>query len=209
MEPRTAAGSTTARSGEHRTHWKLGAVVFVPCTMAVVALGIADRPGGGRRLFPGLGGRLQGLRRRGDRGGCVVLPVLPRGAADVKPVLPAAVKTGTLTGSCAPAKQKVPLTGEISLLVRPGSDKPLKDGNLVVNSVGPTGGGGAVTGVEAGRDASTLTAAGVTRPKDTFSVRARSAVTHDLRSTAYSASGGTLTPDELEIEISRSGKQCC
>ncbi|MEU9437281.1 hypothetical protein [Streptomyces sp. NPDC048252] len=30
----------------------------------------------------------------------------------------------------------------------------------------------------------------------------------DLRSTAYSANGGTLTLEKLEIEFSRSGKQC-
>ncbi|WP_313896936.1 DUF6230 family protein [Streptomyces sp. GC420] len=106
-------------------------------------------------------------------------------------------------------KQKVPVIGDITMLVRSGADKPLEGSNLVVNADALTGAGGRVTGVQAGRDAATLTGApGVTGPKGTFGVQASTAVAHDLKSTAYSANGGTLTLEKLEIEFSRSGKQC-
>ncbi|WP_324784401.1 hypothetical protein [Streptomyces sp. H51] len=38
-------------------------------------------------------------------------------------------------------------------------------------------------------------------------VQASTAVAHDVKSTAYSDNGGTLTPETLQIEFSRTGKR--
>ncbi|MEU3794011.1 DUF6230 family protein [Streptomyces fructofermentans] len=61
------------------------------------------------------------------------------------------MKSGTVSDVCVSLKQKLPLVGDITMLVRSGADKPLEGTNLVVNADALTGGGGGVTGVEAGR----------------------------------------------------------
>ncbi|MFF3203962.1 DUF6230 family protein [Streptomyces sp. NPDC002962] len=193
-----------------RTHWRRSALMFVPCTLAVGALGIALAEGAIAASFAVSGTAFKVSASEVTAQGVSSFPSSIGGSADdARPVLLAAVKDGTVSDVCVSLKQKLPLVGEISMLVHSGADKPLAGTNLVVNADALTGGGGKVTGVQAGRDASTLTGApGVTGPKGVFGVQADTAVAHDLRSTAYSANGGTLTLEKLEIEFSRSGKQC-
>ncbi|WP_327180805.1 DUF6230 family protein [Streptomyces sp. NBC_01334] len=200
----------TGYADEGRTHWRRSALMFVPCTLAVGALGIALAEGAIAASFAVSGTAFKVSASEVTARGVSSFPSSIGGSADdAKPVLLAAVKDGTVSDVCVSLKQKLPLVGEISMLVHSGADKPLAGTNLVVNADALTGGGGKVTGVEAGRDASTLTGApGVTGPQGVFGVQADSAVAHDLRSTAYSANGGTLTLEKLEIEFSRSGKQC-
>ncbi|WP_405632563.1 DUF6230 family protein [Streptomyces sp. NBC_00016] len=200
----------TGNADEGRTHWRRSALMFVPCTLAVGALGIALAEGAIAASFAVSGTAFKVSASEVTAQGVSSFPSTIGGSADdAKPVLLAAVKDGTVSDVCVSLKQKLPLVGEISMLVHSGADKPLAGTDLVVNADALTGGGGKVTGVEAGRDASTLTGApGVTGPKGVFGVQADTAVAHDLRSTAYSANGGTLTLEKLEIEFSRSGKQC-
>lgn len=200
----------TGSADEGRTHWRRSALMFVPCTLAVGTLGIALAEGAIAASFAVSGTAFKVSASEVTAQGVSSFPSsIGDSADDAKPVLLAAVKDGTVSDVCVSLKQKLPLVGEISMLVHSGADKPLAGTNLVVNADALTGGGGKVTGVEAGRDASTLTGApGVTGPKGVFAVQADTAVAHDLRSTAYSANGGTLTLEKLEIEFSRSGKQC-
>lgn len=200
----------TGSAAEGRTHWRRSALMFVPCTLAVGALGIALAEGAIAASFAVSGTAFKVSASEVTARGVSSFPSSIGGSADdAKPVLLAAVKDGTVSDVCVSLKQKLPLVGEISMLVHSGADKPLAGTDLVVNADALTGGGGKVTGVEAGRDASTLTGApGVTGPRGVFGVQADTAVAHDLRSTAYSANGGTLTLEKLEIEFSRSGKQC-
>ncbi|MER6148877.1 DUF6230 family protein [Streptomyces hirsutus] len=196
-------------TGEGRTHWKRSAVMLVPCTLAVGAMGIALAQGAIAASFAVSGTAFKVRAEEVTANGLSSFPSSIGSGGDAKPVLLAAVKDGTVLGVCVSLKQKVPVVGEISMLVRSGSDKPLKGSNLIVNADALTGGGGKVTGVQAGRDASTLSGApGVTGPKGVFGVQADSAVAHDVNSTAYSANSGTLTLEKLEIEFSRTGKQC-
>ncbi|MET8217275.1 MULTISPECIES: DUF6230 family protein [Streptomyces] len=196
-------------TGEGRTHWKRSAVMLVPCTLAVGAMGIALAQGAIAASFAVSGTAFKVRAEEVTANGLSSFPSSIGSGGDAKPVLLAAVKDGTVSGVCVSLKQKVPVVGEISMLVRSGSDKPLKGSNLIVNADALTGGGGKVTGVQAGRDASTLSGApGVTGPKGVFGVQADSAVAHDVNSTAYSANSGTLTLEKLEIEFSRTGKQC-
>ncbi|MFD7933962.1 DUF6230 family protein [Streptomyces sp. NPDC059755] len=200
----------TGNADEGRTHWRRSALMFVPCTLAVGALGISLAEGAIAASFAVSGTAFKVSASEVTARGVSSFPSSIGGSADdAKPVLLAAVKDGTVSDVCVSLKQKLPLVGEISMLVHSGADKPLAGTDLVVKADALTGGGGKVTGVEAGRDASTLTGApGVTGPKGVFGVQADTAVAHDLRSTAYSANGGTLTLEKLEIEFSRSGKQC-
>ncbi|MFE6826415.1 DUF6230 family protein [Streptomyces sp. NPDC057690] len=200
----------TGSADEGRTHWRRSALMLVPCTLAVGALGIALAEGAIAASFAVSGTAFKVSASEVTARGVSSFPSSIGGSADdARPVLLAAVKDGTVSDVCVSLRQKLPLVGEISMLVHSGADKPLAGTNLVVNADALTGGGGRVTGVEAGRDASTLTGApGVTGPKGVFGVQAETAVAHDLRSTAYSANGGTLTLEKLEIEFSRSGKQC-
>ena len=209
MRDRAAHDSTTP-SGEGRTYWKRSALMFVPCVAAVGALGIALAEGAVAASFAVSGTAFEVSASEITAEGVSTFPSsIGSSSSDAKPVLLAAVKNGTVSDSCVSLKQKLPLVGEVSMLVHSGADKPLAGSNLVVNADALTSGGGKVTGVQAGRDASTLDGApGVTGPKGTFGVQADSATAHDVRSTAYSANGGTLTLQKLDIEFSRSGKQC-
>ncbi|MEU5097005.1 DUF6230 family protein [Streptomyces sp. NPDC020996] len=196
--------------GEGRTHWKRSAVMFVPCTLAVGTLGIALAQGALAASFAVSGTAFKVAASEVTAEGVSSFPSsLGDSADDAKPVLLAAVKNGTVSDVCVSLEQKLPVVGKISMLVHSGADKPLAGSNLVVNADALTSGGGKVTGVQAGRDASTLTGApGVTGPKGVFGVQANTAVAHDVKSTAYSANGGTLTLEKLQIEFSRTGKQC-
>ncbi|GGX76785.1 cholesterol esterase [Streptomyces fructofermentans] len=184
--------------------------MLVPCTLAVGALGIAIAQGALAASFAVSGSAFKVSASEITAEGVSSFPSSVGGSAnDARPVLLAGVKSGTVSDVCVSLKQRLPLVGDITMLVRSGADKPLEGTNLVVNADALTGGGGRVTGVEAGRDASTLTAApGVTGPRGTFGVQASTAVARDVRSTAYAANGGTLTLEKLEIEFSRTGKQC-
>ncbi|NUS11892.1 MAG: cholesterol esterase [Streptomyces sp.] len=184
--------------------------MLVPCTLAVGALGIALAQGALAASFAVSGAAFKVSASEVTAQGVSSFPSSVGGSADdAKPVLLAAVKNGTVSDVCVSVKQKVPLLGEITMLVHSGADKPLAGTDLVVNADALTGAGGKVTGVEAGRDASTLTGApGVRGPQGVFGVQAATAVAHDVHSTAYSANGGTLTLEKLEIEFSRTGKQC-
>ncbi|MGY3205644.1 DUF6230 family protein [Streptomyces sp. TE5632] len=196
-------------TGEGRTHWKRSAVMFVPCTLAVGAMGIALAQGAIAASFAVSGTAFKVSASEVTASGVSSFPSSIGSSGDAKPVLLAAVKNGTVSGVCVSLKQKVPVVGEISMLVRSGAEKPLEGSDLVVNADALTGGKGKVTGVQAGRDASTLTGApGVTGPKGVFGVQADTAVAQDVRSAAYSANGGTLTLEKLEIEFSRAGEQC-
>jgi Family of unknown function (DUF6230) len=205
-----AALDGTSPSGEGRTHWKRSAMMFVPCVAAVGALGIALAEGAVAASFAVSGTAFKVSASEVTAQGVSSFPSsIGSSANDAKPVLLAAVKDGTVSDVCVSLKQKLPLVGEISMLVHSGADKPLAGSDLVVNADALTGAGGKVTGVQAGRDASILTGApGVTGPKGVFGVQADTAVAHDVESTAYSANGGTLTLEKLDIEFSRSGKQC-
>ncbi|WP_274564085.1 DUF6230 family protein [Streptomyces spiramyceticus] len=124
-------------------------------------------------------------------------------------VLLAGIKSGTAKGVCLSMKQDLPMVGEVSLIVRSGGDKPVKGENLVVNADALTTAGGRVTGVQAGRDASTLDAApGVNGPPGLFGVQASTAVARNVKSTAWASNGGSLTLDKVEIEIGHDGREC-
>ncbi|TJZ57486.1 cholesterol esterase [Streptomyces piniterrae] len=124
-------------------------------------------------------------------------------------VLLAGIESGTAKGVCLSMKQRLPLVGEVSLIVRSGSHRPISGEHLVVNADALTSGGGRVTGVQAGRDASTLDATpGVSGPQGLFGVQARTALARDVRSTAWASNGGSLTLDKVEIELSHAGKEC-
>ncbi|MFI1166915.1 DUF6230 family protein [Streptomyces sp. NPDC020801] len=195
--------------GEGRTHWKRSAVLFVPCMLAVGSLGIALAQGALAASFAVSGAAFKVSAAEVTADGVSSFPASIGGTGDAKPVLLTAVRNGTVSDVCVSLRQKLPVIGDITMLVRSGTDKPLEGSNLVVNADALTGGGGKVTGVQAGRDASTLTGApGVTGPRGVFGVQAGTAVAHDVKSTAYSANGGTMTLEKLEIEFSRTGKQC-
>jgi hypothetical protein len=124
-------------------------------------------------------------------------------------VLLAGIESGTAKGVCLSMKQRLPLVGEVSLLVRSGGSRPIKGEHLVVNADALTSGGGKVTGVQAGRDASTLNGApGVSGPQGLFGVQADTALARDVKSTAWASNGGSLTLDKVEIELSHDGKEC-
>ncbi|MER6995529.1 DUF6230 family protein [Streptomyces sp. NPDC000410] len=195
---------------EGRTHWKRTAVMLVPGVLAVGAVVIALAQGAMAASFAVSGKNFKVSAEEITGEGISSFPS-SIGTKDGKghAVLLAGIRSGTAKGVCLSMKQDLPMVGEVSLIVRSGSDKPVKGENLVVNADALTSAGGRVTGVQAGRDASTLDAApGVTGPAGLFGVQASSAVARDVKSTAWASNGGSLTLDKVEIELSHDGTEC-
>ncbi|GAB2444331.1 DUF6230 family protein [Streptomyces incanus] len=130
--------------------------MFAPCALAAGALGIALAQGAIAASFAVSGTAFKVHAEEVTTDGLPSFPSSIGYGGGAKPVPPVAVKDGAISGVCVSLKQKVPAVGEISVPVRSGSDKPLKGGNPIANADALIGGGGKVTGVQAGRDASTL-----------------------------------------------------
>ncbi|MBT2507943.1 cholesterol esterase [Streptomyces sp. ISL-98] len=197
-------------SPEGRTHWRRTAVMFVPGVVAVGAVVIALAQGAMAASFAVSGKNFKVSAEEITGQGISSFPS-SIGSKDGKghAVLLAGIKSGTAKGVCLSMKQDLPMVGEVSLIVRSGGDKPVKGENLVVNADALTTAGGRVTGVQAGRDASTLDAApGVNGPPGLFGVQASTAVARNVKSTAWASNGGSLTLDKVEIEISHDGREC-
>ncbi|MFI8873913.1 DUF6230 family protein [Streptomyces sp. NPDC055243] len=197
-------------SAEGRTHWKRSAVMFVPGVAAVGAVVIALAQGAMAASFAVSGKNFKVSAEEITGRGISSFPSsLSSSDGKGHAVLLAGIKSGTPKGVCLSMKQKLPLVGEVSMIVRSGDGKPIKGENLVVNADALTSGGGRVTGVQAGRDASTLDEVpGIQGPKGIFGVQASGAVARDVKSTAWASNGGSLTLDKVSIELSRDGKEC-
>ncbi|MER7990412.1 DUF6230 family protein [Streptomyces noursei] len=197
-------------SPQGRTHWKRTAVMLVPGVACVGAVVIALAQGAMAASFAVSGKNFKVSADEITGRGIASFPS-SLGSADGSghPVLLAGIESGTARGVCLSMKQRLPLVGEVSLLVRSGSDRPVRGEHLVVDADALTSSGGRVTGVQAGRDAATLTGApGVSGPRGLFGVQAATALARDVKSTAWASNGGSLTLDKVEIELSRTGKEC-
>ncbi|MFI9051461.1 DUF6230 family protein [Streptomyces sp. NPDC053427] len=204
------AARTRELSPEGRTHWKRTAVMLVPGVACVGAVVIALAQGAMAASFAVSGKNFKVSADEITGQGISSFPS-SLGSKDGKghAVLLAGIRSGTAKGVCLSMKQNLPLVGEVSLIVRSGGERAIKGEHLVVNADALTSSGGRVTGVQAGRDASTLTAApGVSGPQGLFGVQANSALARDVRSTAWASNGGSLTLDKVEIELSHTGKEC-
>ncbi|MFF2806223.1 DUF6230 family protein [Streptomyces sp. NPDC058000] len=204
------AVSARELSPEGRTHWKRTAVLLVPGVACVGAVLIALAQGAMAASFAVSG---KNFKVSADEITGQGISSFPSSLGDADgtshPVLLAGIKSGTARGVCLSMKQRLPLVGEVSLLVRSGGDRPVRGENLVVNADALTSSGGRVTGVQAGRDAATLTGApGVSGPRGLFGVQASTALARDVKSTAWASNGGSLTLDKVEIELSHTGKEC-
>ncbi|AKA09066.1 hypothetical protein SAZ_35070 [Streptomyces noursei ZPM] len=197
-------------STQGRTHWKRTAVMLVPGVACVGAVVIALAQGAMAASFAVSGKNFKVSADEITGRGISSFPS-SLGSADGSghPVLLAGIESGTARGVCLSMKQRLPLVGEVSLLVRSGGDRPVRGEHLVVDADALTSSGGRVTGVQAGRDAATLTgASGVRGTRGLFGVQADTALARDVKSTAWASNGGSLTLDKVEIELSRTGKEC-
>ncbi|MEK2474930.1 MULTISPECIES: DUF6230 family protein [Streptomyces] len=204
------AASARELSPEGRTHWKRTAVMLVPSTACVGALVLALAQGAMAASFAVSGKNFKVSADEITGQGIASFPSSLGGSDGTgHAVLLAGIRTGTAKGVCLSMKQRLPLVGEVSLLVRSGGDRPVRGENIVVDADALTSSGGRVTGVQAGRDAATLTGApGVDGPRGLFGVQATSALARNVKSTAWASNGGSLTLDKVEIELSHSGKEC-
>ncbi|UGY94478.1 DUF6230 family protein [Streptomyces gobiensis] len=207
----TTTESSRATAGTGRTHWKRSAVMFVPGVACVGAVVIAIAQGAMAASFAvsGKNFKVSADEITGEGISSFPAAVGKKDGKGGEAVLLAGIKSGTAKGVCLSMQQKLPLVGEVSLLVKSGDQKPVKGENIVVNADALTSSGGRVTGVEAGRDAATLTKApGVTGPPGLFGVQADTAVARDVRSTAWATNGGSLTLSKVDIALHRDGTEC-
>lgn len=196
--------------GTGRTHWKKSAVMLVPGVACVGALVIALAQGAMAASFAVSGKNFKVTADRITGRGISSFPS-SQTSKDGKghAVLLAGIKSGTAKGVCLSMKQSLPVVGDVSMTVRSGDGTPIRGENLVVNADALTSSGGRVTGVQAGRDASTLSAApGVSGPPGLFGVQASTAVANDVKSTAWASNGGSLTLSKVEIQLHHDGTEC-
>ncbi|GGN76998.1 cholesterol esterase [Actinoplanes lobatus] len=126
------------------------------------------------------------------------------------PVMLAGVGRASMRDVCTSAVVDVPVVGKISLKVLGGTTEAITGTNVVADADSLLGGGGVVTDVEAGRDASTLDRVpGVSGPAGRFGLQAGSLRTEDVRSTAWSANGATIElAGDLEVNVTSGVDEC-
>jgi hypothetical protein len=195
---------------EGRTRWRKSAILLVPSFATVGILSIAMAQGALAASFGVSGsnfkvtaGHVEGTNVSG------YLDTVRSVDGQSHPIMLAGVEKATMSDVCTSALVNIPVVGPISLKVLSGKDEPVSGTNVVADSDAVFGGKGTVRGVEAGRDASTLNRVdGVHGPAGRFGLQAASLETNDLKSTAWSASGGTITLTGMEVHVSKGKHEC-
>ncbi|GIF21629.1 hypothetical protein BJ973_004926 [Actinoplanes tereljensis] len=196
---------------EGRTHWGRSAVLFIPALLALGGLTVAIAEGALAASF-GVSGQSFKVTAAHVEGTDVAAYLDTAASVDGKqhPVMLAGVGKASMRDVCTSAVVSVPVVGKISLKVLGGKTEPITGTNVVADADALLGGNGVVTDVEAGRDASTLNRVpGVSGPKGRFGVQAGSLSTEDVRSTAWSANGGTIKlSGGLDVSVTAGVHEC-
>jgi uncharacterized protein DUF6230 len=194
-----------------RTHWGRAAILLVPALAVLGGLTVAIAEGALAASF-GVSGQAFKVRAAQVDGTDVAAYLDTARSVDGKhhPVMLAGVRQATLRDVCTSAVVSVPAVGKISLKVLGGTTQPITGTNVVADADALLGAGGVVKDVEAGRDASTLNRVpGVKGAPGRFGLQAGSLSTKDVRSTAWSANGGTVTlAGDLEVNVRAGVHEC-
>ncbi|SHN43382.1 DUF6230 family protein [Cryptosporangium aurantiacum] len=195
---------------EGRTRWGRTAVLLVPSlgVVGVLALAVAQGAlaasfGVSGQNFKVTAARVEGTNVAG------YLDTVRSVDGKSHPVMLAGVEKAEMTDVCTSAVVDIPVLGPVSLKVLSGQNGPVSGTNVVADSDSLFGGRGTVSGVEAGRDASTLDKVnGVSGPPGRFAVQAESLTATDVRSTAWSASGGTVELSGMDVSVKVGRHEC-
>ncbi|MET8147190.1 DUF6230 family protein [Actinoplanes sp. NPDC049668] len=197
--------------GEGRTRWGRAAWLLVPSVVALAGVTFAIAEGALAASF-GVSGRAFKVSAGTVEGTDVAAYLDTVRSVDGRhhPVMLAGVQQASLRNVCTSAVVTVPVVGEISLKVLGGRTEAITGTNVTADADALLGGGGVVTDVEAGRDASTLNRVpGVAGPAGRFGLQARTLKTEDVRSTAWSANGGTIKlAGDLDVKVTAGRHEC-
>lgn len=198
-------------SGEGRTRWGRSSLLLIPALAAMGGLTLAIAEGALAASF-GVSGSAFKVKAGSVSGTDVAAYLDTTSSVDGvrHPVMLAGVREASMRDVCTSAVVTVPGIGKISLKVLAGREEPITGTDVVADADALLGGNGVVTDVEAGRDASTLDRVpGVSGPEGRFGLQAASLTTQDVRSTAWSANGGTITlSGGLEVEVTAGVHEC-
>ncbi|MGW8377426.1 DUF6230 family protein [Streptomyces sp. ODS28] len=195
---------------EGRIRWKRTACMLVPGVLCVGAVAVALAQGAVAASFAVSGKNVKASVKELSGSGITAFPASTSGkGGKAHPVMLATVRQGQAKGVCASMVQKVPVLGDVSIVVRAAESRPAEANNVIVNADALLDGEGEVSGAQVGRDASTLTGIpGSAGPQGLFGIQADKAVAKNIKGTAWAANGGSLKASGLKVEMRQDGKQC-
>ncbi|WP_067966994.1 DUF6230 family protein [Nocardiopsis trehalosi] len=124
-----------------------------------------------------------------------------------RPVALSVVDEVELTNMCMSALMDLPI-GEATLVIEAGEETPVQGSNMVLD-VEQLGGDAAFSGIEIGRDASTLDkASGIDGRPGGFGLQSDDIVVEDLRLTSWSVNAGTLRLSGLQLAVRPGDHEC-
>lgn len=123
------------------------------------------------------------------------------------PVAPVGIRSATLSNLCQSVLIPTPF-GAMTLRITAGGSRPVTATNLVIDA-DQLSGDATFTGIELGRDASTLSQVpGHTGPRGQFGQQAERITISKLRARAWATTAGTFTLTDMKLDL-RSGRHEC
>lgn len=204
-----ARTSTTRSTAEGRVHWKKTAAVAMPAIVAVGAMAMVMAQGALAASFAVSGTSFQVSSSKLSSKGLASYVQTDR-SVDGKghPVALLGIGEATLTDICQAAEVDTPVGKVVFKLTAGGPAGNVTASSLVID--GEDLAGDAVFGTaQIGRDASTLDQVdGIKGEAGKFGLQAGDIEVLDVKSHAWSATGGNFHLKGLKLNVSLDGKKC-
>ncbi|POX37512.1 cholesterol esterase [Streptomyces sp. Ru73] len=202
-------GSVQRALPEGRTSWKKSAAVAVPAVLAVGVLATVMAQGVLAASFAVSGTNFQVSSSKLTSDGLASYVHTDRAADGTgHPVALLGIGRARLTDICQSAQVKTPVGTVVFKLTAGGKAGPVTADNLVIDGEDLDGDARFGT-AQIGRDASTLDQVpGIRGPKGKFGLQAGDIEVADVRSHAWSATGGNFRLKGLKLAVGMDGQKC-
>ncbi|MFG3371202.1 DUF6230 family protein [Streptomyces sp. NPDC048156] len=192
-----------------RTDWKKTAVVALPAVLAVAASASVMAQGALAASFAVSGTGFQVSSGNLKSQGLASYPQTDRDVdGEGHPVALLGIGNATLSDICQAAQVKSPVGTVVFKLTAGGDASQVTASDLVIDGEDLVGDARFGT-AEIGRDASTLDAVnGVQGERGKFGLQARGIEVAEVRSHAWSATGGNFRLKGMKVDVSSGGKKC-
>ncbi|WP_145962044.1 DUF6230 family protein [Renibacterium salmoninarum] len=203
------SGQSSVRRGG-RTRWRKAVLLFAPSLVVVGVLGVGMAQGAIAASFGVSGNSLKFTT--GDVEASNVSAFLGTATSTTssdKPVMLAGIQTALVHGICASSVLDVPVFGTISLKFIANPDQPITATNLTADADSLLTGDGVINGMQAGIDASTLSATpGFKGPAGVFGFQSSSLNATGLKGTAWQAAGGSMKISDMQVQMNQGKVEC-
>lgn len=202
--------TSTSSSRGGRTRWRRSAILFVPSIAVVGVLAVGMAQGALAASFGVSGGNVKLTADTVSADGMsAYMGTASSTTGAGHPVMLAGITSASLRNMCASAVVDVPIFGPVSMNLFAGKQAPVEGSTITADASSLVGGDASVSGMQAGRDASTLDAApGFTGTPGAFGFQAKNLSANNFRATAWQATGGTMKLSGLELDMSAGVKEC-